>query len=105
MGPELTPHVSLTVTDVDGAARFYSDVFGWRLVDTTPEWTEMASGPFRLYLVRDDGPSPMFAVSVDDVDDAKSTAVQRGCSVVGEKDGEVFVTDPFGHSFCLTRKA
>ncbi len=102
MSPKMTEHVSLTVADVDEATEFYAKVFGWRLVEKRDEWTEMASGPLRFYLVADDGPSPMFAVAVQDVQESRDQAVASGCRVVEERADEVFLTDPYGHAFCLT---
>jgi catechol 2,3-dioxygenase-like lactoylglutathione lyase family enzyme len=98
---EMTNCVAIGVPDRAAAVRFYTDVLGFQLGESSESWTEILAGPLKLYLCDDDMPYCM-AVNVADVPAAASHLERHGCTRLFESGGEVFYRDPFGTNWCVS---
>lgn len=95
--------IALGADEFRKAAGFYQRVLGFSQVDEDDEWIELDSGALRLFITADDGTTPTFNLAVQDVDKAAEYRLREGFSKIGEGDGEVYVRDPFGNAFALTK--
>ncbi len=102
-------HVSLNVSDVEEARRFYVDVLGLEEIPRPAfpfpgAW--LRSGGQEIHLIRQEGhrapEGQHFAFRVDDVDAAAKALAARGVSVGGPMDvpgagRQAFLRDPSGN--------
>ena len=96
--------VALGVADRAKAIEFYTGILGFKLAKETAEWAELESGALKLYIVEDEVHEPCFELLVEDVDSAKAAMEAAGCKQVDLAPGEVFMRDPFGYLFCVSRR-
>ncbi len=101
---EATKYVAFGVPDVDEAAGFYRDSLGFKEIGRPEGCVALTSGPLTLMICLDDGNSPCFNLSVDDIEAAEKTFVTHGGEVYLRIRKEVFVKDQYGHCWCLTPK-
>ncbi len=111
--------VVLETADPEGLARFYSDLLGWPIVDTDPEWYTVRESkdagqrisfqlaPGHQAPAWPDPASPMqfhIDYTVDDLDAAEQAAIKLGATKLDHQPSptnfRVFA-DPSGHPFCL----
>ena len=64
---EATKYVAFGVPDVDEAAAFYRDMLGFKEIRGPEGCVALTSGPLTLMICLDDGNSPCFNLSVDDI--------------------------------------
>lgn len=108
MQPLAVHHVSINVTDVDGAVSFYTDVLGGTLRDDRPEfgfggaWIDL--GASQLHLIEAAIPPALgqhFAIRVDDLDGAVTELRGRGVAIDEPRPvgpgRQTFVGDPAGN--------
>ena len=95
--------IALGAEDFRKAAGFYQRVLGFSQVNEGDEWIELDSGALRLFMTADDGTTPTFNLAVQDVDKAAEHLLSEGFAKIGEGDGEIYVRDPFGNAFALTK--
>ncbi|NIR46435.1 MAG: VOC family protein [Gemmatimonadetes bacterium] len=109
--------IALTVTDLDRAVAYYSQVLGMRLLFEAPGMAFFACGDVRLMLgtaggeAVDDRPGTIIYYQVDDIEAAFETLRERGAEVEREprrahreEDHELwlaFLRDPDGHVLAL----
>ncbi|MFN3729394.1 MAG: VOC family protein [Fimbriimonadaceae bacterium] len=107
MAVRTTRNVALAVNDVAAATEFYVDQMGFEVVEVTPDWTELRSGVLRFFLCRDDPPGyATFEVQAADVPAASAALIAAGCQrFQPDRGGEVFLQDPFGIRFCVSRES
>ena len=108
MQPLAVHHVSINVTDVDGAVSFYTDVLGGALRDDRPEfgfggaWIDL--GASQLHLIEATIPPALgqhFAIRVNDLDSAVTELRGRGVAIDEPRPvgpgRQTFVADPAGN--------
>ena len=100
-----TEHVALGVQDIDEAARYYVDVFGFKETGRKDDYVELTSGALKLYITADDGHCPCFNVDVPNIAAAEEHIVANGGKVFMRHSTEVFVEDRYGHCFCLSKES
>ncbi|MBS1723861.1 MAG: hypothetical protein JSS66_13015 [Armatimonadetes bacterium] len=105
MNPEITPHVALAVDDLETAATYYREHFGWKRGQSTTNWIQMVAGPMSFYLCLDEDAAPCFALDVDELETAKAHFLARGCRLLREEGGEAFIEDQYGYHFCLSPRS
>jgi catechol 2,3-dioxygenase-like lactoylglutathione lyase family enzyme len=109
-------HVALNVLDVDAAVRFYTDVLGFELLDTRPDFgfdgAWLQAGANQVHLLG--APDAMidirqhYALKVDDAEawalhiESKGLKCRRSMYVPGA-GRQVFVKDPSGNSIELNQ--
>jgi uncharacterized protein len=84
-------HIEIPVSDMDRAAAFYADLFGWQIqsppgFDDYPMWqapNQISGGG--LVARADDFTQPRSFVEVDSIDDVLARAVEHGARVVMAK--------------------
>lgn len=109
-GLRASDEIALHVPDPAAAAAFYVEVLGCREVARTEGWIELASGPLRLFLVRDPAPAHDATVLSFDAPDraaALERLRERGCTLVPvgpHAPGEHYVRDPFGVVFDVLQR-
>lgn len=103
--------LALHVADPSAAEYFYAGVLGCTVVARTEGWTELASGPMRLYLVRDPSASHEPVIPSFDVPNreaAVATLLKAGCTLVPigphAPDGH-YLRDPFGVLFDVIERS
>jgi glyoxylase I family protein len=110
--PAALHHVSINVTDVADATRFYTEVLGATLRDDRPDlgfdgaWLDL--GGQQLHLLEGETPRPMgqhFAILVEDLDGAVGELRARGVDVgdpspIGDAR-QCFLQDPCGNAIEL----
>lgn len=102
--------LALHVADPEAAAAFYANVLGCAIVRREPSWIEVASGPLRLFFVRDPERTHDAVVPSFDVPNrAKAMAHLQaaGCTLVAigpHAPGETYVRDPFGVIFDVVER-
>lgn len=108
MQPLAVHHVSINVTDVDGAIGFYTEVLGGTLRDDRPEfgfggaWIDL--GASQLHLIEAAIPPALgqhFAIRVADLDGAVTELRGRGVAIDEPRPvgpgRQTFVADPAGN--------
>ncbi len=108
-------HVELAVDDIDRAIQFYSDVFGFEVVQLSNGNAVLRTpgAPGSLALQQAGGPNPLhiarFGLSLidpADLDAAISLALSNGGSLICRTDhplggGTATISDPAGHWITL----
>jgi catechol 2,3-dioxygenase-like lactoylglutathione lyase family enzyme len=107
-------HVSINVDDVETNRAFYIDKLGFSPIDrpdlrVSGAWLQM--GPQQRHLIElplVEGFGPHFAISVDDIDEARRTLAERGVEVgdVRPIEGvclQAFFHDPAGNQIELNQ--
>jgi catechol 2,3-dioxygenase-like lactoylglutathione lyase family enzyme len=116
MKPLAVHHVSIAVTDVEQALRFYTETLG--MVQRTDRPADLGDGAWldvggqQLHLIRSEPPSargPHFAVLVDDLDatiaELRATGVEVSGAVPVGTARQAFLSDPSGNSIELHEAA
>lgn len=106
-------YIELSVTDLDGAKRFYGDAFGWTFNDYGPEYAgyvdgargEREAGGFRLVSEVSSG-GPLVVLFSSDLEASEAAVRQAGGRIVAEifsfPGGRRFeLEDPFGNRLAL----
>jgi len=100
-----TEHIALGVQDIDEAANYYVEVFGFKETGRKDDYVELTSGVLKLYITQDDGYTPTFNVDVRSIAEAEAHIVANGGEVYMRHSEEVFVKDKYGHCFCLSKES
>jgi catechol 2,3-dioxygenase-like lactoylglutathione lyase family enzyme len=102
---EMSNCIALGVGEMLKAAEFYEGALGFERVQERPDWIELKSGQLRIFVCNDDVGEPVFDLRVGDVEASLRYLLANGFSrvVFDEDDRDVFVRDPFGYAFCLTK--
>jgi len=108
MQPLGVHHVSINVSDVAAAVRFYTDVLGLTLRDDRPDfgfdgaWLDL--GGQQVHLIHSEVPDDLgqhFAIHVADIDAAVAELVGKGVAVRGPvpvgSGRQAFCNDPAGN--------
>jgi catechol 2,3-dioxygenase-like lactoylglutathione lyase family enzyme len=98
----LSRHVAVGVKDMKAAEEFYTDVMGWEVGERGDSWVELHSGTITLYIC-DDNDGVCFDIPTDSVPATYAYLKERGCKLVRETKGEMFIRDPFGVEYCLSQ--
>lgn len=98
---EMSSCIALGVGDRREAANFYAQNMGFELVRETDEWTEMRSGPFRIFLCQDDVMEVAFALNTDDFEAQAERLKAAGCKEEFKIGAEYFLRDPYGYLFAV----
>ncbi len=93
--------VCYQVPDRKRAVEFYSQIFGYPVVEVTEQNTELNASPIRLFI--DQGPQlgPIMEIVVDDLETARIELLAHGCTEVrwGGRGNPCYLRDPFGICF------
>jgi predicted enzyme related to lactoylglutathione lyase len=92
--------------DPKSAARFYVEQLGFAITGETPDMISIHGPSINMFIERGPLLGPVFEVTVDNVEDAKTRSVQNGCTVVKDEPDfpRCYVQDPFGLIYNLTRQ-
>jgi len=110
-------HVSVCVTDIDAARRFYADVLGLAERTDRPDfgfagaWFDLGGQQVHLLEVAEMPPgasSQHFAIRVDDLDAAAAAVEAKGVAVhrsepIRNAGRQAFFTDPSGNGIELNQ--
>ncbi len=104
MAYELSNCIALGVGNMSEAASFYERVLGYKRKLESPGFIEMDTGALRLFLCHDEVTAPTFEMLVDDVSEASEYLAGHGFRRQAEESGEVYMSDPFGYVYCVTKR-
>ncbi len=102
---QTTNCVALGVPDVVEGATFYERVLGFVKLGQGDDWIELQSGALRLFITKNDGTTPTFDLSVSDVAEASKHLIENGFERLGESNGEVYLRDPYGNAFAVSKRS
>lgn len=103
MKGRLSECIAIGVPNISAAADFYRQVMGFDLVEETDGWVELRAGAIRLFLCEDSFGAPTYEFITPDVDEAVQTMLTAGCERLELGTQEVFLRDPFGQVFCVSK--
>ena len=92
--------VAIHLKDLNGAAKFYGEVLGFKLRSKSRRQLEFETGHFLLYVNKArkvQPPVPSF--SVKNLKDARQLLKENGCRIVAGWGGALYFKDPFGVVF------
>jgi catechol 2,3-dioxygenase-like lactoylglutathione lyase family enzyme len=95
--------IAFGANDIEAAASFYEKALGFRRIKDGDGWIELETGALRIFVTKDDGTTPTFDLSVEDVQSATQHLQESGFTLIGAGDGENFVRDPFGNAFAVSK--
>lgn len=104
---QLTPCIAIGVENREETEKLYSEVFGFEVTSSGPDFTELKAGPLMLYLVEDGTRDIAFSFETDDDKAVVAYLTENGCSLdkeISARVGEPFVRDPNGHLFNIWQK-
>jgi hypothetical protein len=104
MGNSFGTDIIFESPDPKKAALFYVEQLGFEITDEAPNLISLHGPNINMFIERGPLLGPVFEVTVDDVEAAKTRLVKKGCTIV--KDDPEFprcyVRDPFGLIYNLT---
>jgi hypothetical protein len=85
------------------AAKFYVDVLGFEVTDEEP-MISLRGEHINLFIEQGPELGPVLEVTVDDVDEARRTLIENGCTLVKDEPAmpRCYVKDSFGLTYNLT---
>ena len=104
MAYELSNCIALGVGNMREAASFYERVLGYQRRHESPGFIEMHTGALRLFLCNDQVTAPTFEMLVDDIAEATEHLTKNGFKRHAEEADEVYMSDPFGYIYCVTKR-
>lgn len=105
MAGNLNNCIAWGVDDIEAAVQYYQQAFGFTLKTRGEGWIELDTmGPLRIFLCDDDGRTPTFEFTCDDVAREASRLEAAGLEIVGENSGgtEKYVRDRYGRFFAIS---
>ncbi len=90
--------------DPKTAALFYVEQLGFEITEETPNMISLHGPSINMFIERGPLLGPVFEVTVDDVEAAKTRLVKNGCTIVKNEPQfpRCYVKDPFGLIYNLT---
>ena len=87
------------------AARFYVEQLGFEITDETPDMIGLHGRHINMFIERGPVLGPVFEVTVDNVEEARTRLTRNSCTVVKDEPEipRCYVKDPFGLTYNLTR--
>ena len=92
--------VAIHLKDLNGAAKFYGEVLGFKLRSKSRRQLVFETGHFLFYVNKArkvQPPVPSF--SVKNLKDARQLLKENGCRIVADWGGALYFKDPFGVVF------
>ena len=92
--------------DPKKAALFYVGQLGFEITGETPDMISLHGPNINLFIERGPSLGPVFEVTVDDVEGAKTRLAKSGCTIVKDEPQfpRCYVRDPFGLIYNLTSR-
>ena len=86
------------------AASFYVNQLGFEITDDNPKMIGLHGENINLFIEPGPALGPVFKVTVDSVEEAKSRLTKSGCEIVKDEPDfpRCYIKDPFGLIYNLT---
>jgi catechol 2,3-dioxygenase-like lactoylglutathione lyase family enzyme len=96
--------ILIQAQDPKSAAAFYVEHLGFKITDDNPNMIGLHGKHINLFIEPGAALGPVLEVTVDNVADAKSRLVEKGCEVVKDEPDfpRCYLKDPFGLIYNLT---
>jgi hypothetical protein len=90
--------ILIQAPDPKKAADYYVQALGFAITDETPRLVSLHGEHINLFIERGPTLGPVLEVTVESVEKAKATLVERGCEVIKDEPQfpRCYVKDPFG---------
>ena|SRR5258708_1743382 len=104
MGNKFGTDILIQTQDPKGAAAFYVRELGFEVTGETSNMISVHGPNINLFIEQGPKLGPVFEVTVDDIDKAKSRLPKKGCEIVKDEPDfpRCYVRDPFGLIYNLT---
>jgi catechol 2,3-dioxygenase-like lactoylglutathione lyase family enzyme len=98
--------VAIHLVDIAAAENFYTNVMKFRLISRSDVSLEYDTGHFLLYVNRDlNTQPPIPSFSVKDIEAAKHSLIENGCTILREDRASLYFRDPFGITYDLIQES
>jgi predicted enzyme related to lactoylglutathione lyase len=104
MANSLGTDIIFDAPDPKKAALFYVEQLGFEITEETPNMISLHGPNINMFIERGPLLGPVFEVTVDNVEAAKTRLVKNGCTIVKDEPDfpRCYVRDPYGLIYNLT---
>jgi predicted enzyme related to lactoylglutathione lyase len=104
MANSLGTDIIFDAPDPKKAALFYVEQLGFEITEETPNMISLHGPNINMFIERGPLLGPVFEVTVDNVEAAKTRLVKNGCTILKDEPDfpRCYVRDPYGLIYNLT---
>jgi catechol 2,3-dioxygenase-like lactoylglutathione lyase family enzyme len=98
--------VAIHLEDITAAEKFYTNVMKFELLSRSEKYLEYDTGHFLLYVNQDlDTRPPIPSFTVNDIQAAKQSLLENGCTILREDQNSLYFRDPFGITYDIIQSS
>ena len=91
---------AIHLTDITAAESFYTNVMKFKLLSRSDAYLEYDTGHFLLYVNQDlNTKPPIPSFTVNNIEAAKQSLLENGCTILREDKNSLYFRDPFGITY------
>jgi predicted enzyme related to lactoylglutathione lyase len=104
MANTFSKDILIQAPDPESAASFYVEQLGFAITGDEPHMISLHGKNINLFIEAGPPLGPVFEITVANVEVAKQTLVNKGCSIVKDEPDfpRCYIKDPFGLIYNLT---